>query len=192
MRRRRTFGLAAFGAAAALALAACSSGGSSSSSSGGGGSTSSSGYNAAVTSVVNPSTTKGGTINFGNSSTPDSTDPGNIYYAYEWNFSRLYTMPLMTYKSCPGQCGLQVVPDLATGPGMVSDNGLTWTYHIQPNVKFEDGTTVTSKDVKYAVERTFDRGLFPLGPNYFPGLLAGNAAKYPGPYKDKRPRTRWA
>jgi peptide/nickel transport system substrate-binding protein len=102
-----------------------------------------------------------------------------------WNFTRLYVMPLMTYKSCPGQCGLQVVPDLATGPGVVSDNGLTWTYHIQPDVKFEDGTTVTSQDVKYAVERTFDRGLFPLGPAYFPGLLGGNAATYPGPYKDK-------
>ncbi len=151
----------------------------------GGGSSSSAAYNAAITSVVNPSSAKGGTINFGNSNTPESLDPGNIYYAYEWNFSRLYTMPLMTYKSCPGQCGLQVVPDLATGPGQVSDNGLTWTYHIQPNVKFEDGTTVTSKDVKYAVERTFDRGVFPLGPAYFPGLLGGNAAKYPGPYKDK-------
>jgi peptide/nickel transport system substrate-binding protein len=184
MRRRRTFGLAAFGAAAAIALAACSSSGSSSSTS----PTSSpgvTGFNAAVTSVVNPSTTKGGTISFGNSSAPDSTDPGNTYYAYMWNFTRLYVMPLMTYKSCPGQCGLQVVPDLATGPGVVSDNGLTWTYHIQPGVKFEDGTTVTSQDVKYAVERTFDRGLFPLGPNYFSGLLAGNAAKYPGPYKDK-------
>src|SRR5467141_3189714 len=101
MKRRRTFGLAAFGAAAAIALAACSSGGSSSSSSssGGGGSPSSSAYNAGITSVVNPSSAKGGTINFGNSSTPESTDPGNIYYAYEWNFSRLYTMPLMTYKS---------------------------------------------------------------------------------------------
>ena len=101
-----------------------------------------------------------------------------------WNFTRLYTMPLMTYKSCPGTCGLQVVPDLATAPGIVSDNGLTWTYHIKPNVKFEDGTTVISSDVKYAVERTFDRTLFPLGPSYYTLLLGGNAATYPGPYKD--------
>ena len=68
---------------------------------------------------------------------------------------------------------------------MVSDNGLTWTYHIQPDVKFEDGTTVTSQDVKYAVERTFDRGLFPLGPAYFPLLLAPQKPAYPGPYKDR-------
>ena len=175
-------GLAALGSAAALALAACGGG---SSGSGGGTSSSPAGFNAAVTSIVNPSTHKGGTLSFGLSSTPDSTDPANTYYAFMWNFSRLYTMPLMTYKSCPGACGLQVVPDLATGPGVVSDHGLTWTYHIQPNVKFEDGTTVTSADVKYAVERTFDRSLFPLGPSYYELLLAPQKPAYPGPYKDR-------
>ena len=41
---------------------------------------------------------------------------------------------------------------------VASSDGLTWTYHIKPNVKFEDGTPVTSADVKYAVERTFDQG----------------------------------
>jgi peptide/nickel transport system substrate-binding protein len=177
-------GLAAVGAVASLALAACG-GGSSSSGGGGGGAAAPAGFNAAVTAPVNPSNHKGGTISFGLSSTPDSTDPGNTYYAFMWNFTRLYTMPLMTYKSCPGACGLQVVPDLATAPGTVGDGGLTWTYHIKPNVKYEDGTTVTSADVKYAVERTFDRTLFPLGPSYYTLLLGGNAAKYPGPYKDK-------
>jgi peptide/nickel transport system substrate-binding protein len=184
MRRPRTIGLAALGAAAALALAAC--GGSSGSGSGSSSSSSSAaGFNAAVTSVVNPSSHKGGTLTFGDSSTPDSTDPGNTYYAFMWNLTRLYTMPLMTYKSCPGKCGLQVVPDLATGPGVVTDNGLTWTYHIQPGIKFEDGTTVTSSDVKYAVERTFDRSVLPLGPSYFPLLLKPQSPAYPGPYKDR-------
>jgi peptide/nickel transport system substrate-binding protein len=177
-------GLTAVGAIAALGLAACG-GGSSSGGSGGSSSSSPAGFNAAVTKVVNPSTKKGGTLSFGFSSTPDSTDPGNTYYAFMWNFTRLYTMPLMTYKSCPGQCGLQVVPDLATGPGVVTNNGLTWTYHIKPNVKFEDGTTVTSSDVKYAVERTFDRSVLPLGPSYFPLLLAPQTPAYPGPFKDR-------
>jgi peptide/nickel transport system substrate-binding protein len=175
--------LAALGAAATLTIAACSS--STSPGSPGTGPSSPAGFNAAVTKVVNPSNTKtNGTISFGLSSTPDSTDPANTYYAFMWNFTRLYTMPLMTYKSCPGPCGLQVVPDLATGPGQVSDNGLTWTYHIQSDVKFEDGTTVTSADVKYAVERTFDRSLYPLGPSYFSLLLAPQKPAYPGPYKD--------
>ncbi len=184
MKRRRTIGLAAaLGALAALVLAACGGSSGSSGSSSSSGSTSAT-YNAGITGAVNPSTHKGGTLTFGDSSTPDSTDPGNTYYAFMWNFTRLYTMPLMTYKSCPGSCGLQVVPDLATGPGVVSDNGLTWTYHLQPNVKFEDGTTVTSTDVKYAVERTFDRSKLPLGPNYFTLLLAPQKPAYPGPYVD--------
>jgi peptide/nickel transport system substrate-binding protein len=185
MQRRRIMGLAALGAAAALALAACG-GGSSSTSGGGGGPSGPTGFNAAVTGVVNPSSTKStGTLTFGESSTPDSTDPGNTYYAHMWNFTRLYAMPLMTYGACPGQCGQKVVPNLATAPGTVSDNGLTWTYHIKPNVKFEDGTTVTSSDVKYAVERTYDRSVLPLGPAYFPLLLAPQKPAYPGPFKPK-------
>ncbi len=186
MPRRGFMGLAAAGAVAALALAACGGGSSSGGGGGSGGSSGPAGFNAAITKVVNPSNTKTkGTIYFGNSSTPDSTDPGNTYYAMMWNFSRLYTMPLMTYASTPGPGGLKVVPDLATAPGQVSNNGLTWTYHIKPNVKFEDGTTVTSQDVKYAVERTFDRSVLPLGPAYFPLLLAPQKPAYPGPYKDR-------
>jgi peptide/nickel transport system substrate-binding protein len=183
MRRRRTIGLAAFSAAAALVLAACGSSGSGSSGTSTGASTAS--YGQAITSVVSPSNHTGGTITFANSSTPDSTDPGNTYYDQVWDFSRLYVMPLMTYKSCPGPCGLQVVPDLATAPGTESANGLTWTYHIQPDVKFEDGTTVTSTDVKYAVERTYAKNVLPNGPSYFQVLL--DDPTYPGPYKDKTP-----
>jgi peptide/nickel transport system substrate-binding protein len=52
-------------------------------------------------------------------------------------------------------------------------------------VKYEDGTEVTSADVKYAVERSnFARDVLSLGPNYFGQFLEGGD-KYKGPYKDK-------
>ena len=173
-------------------LAACSSGGSSSSSGGSGSGTSGrAAYNAGVTSVVNPSTHKGGTLTFDWRPRPDSFDPGNTYYAWTGTSPGSTRRPLMTYKNCPGTCGLTLVPDLATAPGVASDNGLTWTYHIKSGVKFEDGTAVTSKDVKYAIERTFDRGRAAQRPDYFANLLGGNAAKYPGRTRT-RPRTRWA
>jgi len=187
MMRRRTFGLAALGAVAALALGACSSSGSGSGSSTSG-PTSSTGavaFNAGITSVVNPSTKTGGTLTFDWRSAPDSFDPGNTYYASDWDFARLYSTALMTYKNCPGACGKTLIPALATAPGTVGDNGLTWTYHIKSGYKFQDGTPVTSQDVKYAVERTFDRGVLTNGPSYFQVLLGGNAASYPGPYKDR-------
>jgi peptide/nickel transport system substrate-binding protein len=135
--------------------------------------------------VVNQSTKKGGTLTFDWRSAPDSFDPGNTYYASVWDFARFYSTALMTFKNCPGDCGKTLVPALAAAPGTSSDNGLTWTYHIKSGYKFEDGTPVTSQDVKYAVERTFDHALFPLGPTYFSAILGGNAKTYPGPFKDR-------
>lgn len=180
MIRGKIFGLGALAAAAALTLGACGS----SSSGGGGTSAAKTAYNQGLTKVVNPSSATGGTLTYDLSSTPDSTDYDNTYYAYMWDFVRLYSMQLMTYQSCPGSCGDTLVPDLATGPGQVSDNGLTWTYHIKPNVKFENGDTVTSADVKYGVERSFAKDVLPNGPTYFSNFLAGGSS-YPGPYKDK-------
>ena len=179
MSRYRTMGLAAVGAAAALVVAACGSSG------GGGaktGTSAAAGFNAAITKVINPSGKKGGTIVFDNSSAPDSTDAGNTYYAFNLDFTRLYATPLTTFQSCPGSCGNNIVPALATSLGTASNGNRTWTYHIKSGVKFEDGTPVTSQDVKYAVERTFDRTVLPNGPSYFAVLLAGNAATYKGPF----------
>jgi peptide/nickel transport system substrate-binding protein/oligopeptide transport system substrate-binding protein len=34
-----------------------------------------------------------------------------------------------------------------------SSNGLTWTFHLKPNLKFSDGTPLTSKDVAYSIDR---------------------------------------
>ena len=185
MIRRKTGVLAVAGAVITLAAAACSSGGSSSGTPTGSATAGSGGFNAAVNGTVNPSTTKGGPVVFANSTGPDSTDAGNTYYAFNLNFTRLYATPLTTYKSCTGACGQQVVPALATALGTATNGNKTWTYHLKSGVKFEDGTPVTSQDVKYAVERTFDRTVLPSGPSYFASLLAGNAAKYPGPFKNR-------
>jgi peptide/nickel transport system substrate-binding protein len=184
MKRRSIIATTAVGAVAALLISACSSSGSSSGSS----NTPTTGavaFNAGISSVVNPSTQKGGTLIYDNSSTPDSFDPGNTYYAWVLNFDRLFAMPMFTYKSCPGSCGLQLVPDLATDMGTTSDNGLTWTFHIQSDVKFENGTVATAQDVKYAIERTYDRSVMANGPTYYQALLTD--PKYVGPYKDKSP-----
>jgi len=140
-------------------------------------------FNSALSAVVNPSGHKGGTLTFDAQGTPDSLDPGNTYQTWVMNFDRLFAMPMFTYKSCPGQCGLQLVPDLATDLGTVSSHGLTWTFHIQPDVKFENGTTVTAQDVKYAIERTYDRSVLANGPTYYQGLLTD--PNYPGPYQDR-------
>jgi peptide/nickel transport system substrate-binding protein len=180
MKRRSTFALAAVCAGLAL-LSACGT----SSTSGGAGQPG----NAANASVVNASDKTGGTLKLLESDAPDSTDPGNTYYAYTWDFERLYARTLLTFNPAPGAAGLKVVPDLATGLGQVSSDGLTWTYHLKSGVKFEDGEAVTSQDVKYAIERSanYSPDVLGNGPVYFAQYLAPQTPAYAGAYKDNTP-----
>ena len=94
----------------------------------------------------------------------------------------------MMFKSAPGKEGNQLVPDLAEGPGQASEDGKTWTYKLRQGVKFEDGTEVTSADVKYAVLRSTDKQTFPNGPAYWEAIL-DLPEGYKGPYKSPNVNT---
>ncbi|HZA18282.1 MAG TPA: ABC transporter substrate-binding protein [Pseudonocardiaceae bacterium] len=135
--------------------------------------------------IHNPSDATGGTLRFANSGDWDSLDPADTYYAYSFNFIRNYGRALLMFKSAPGQQGATLVPDLAESLGRSSDDSKTWTYTLRQGVKFEDGTPVTSKDVKYAVERSLDKTTFPNGPTYFNDLL--DRQGYTSPYSDPDP-----
>jgi peptide/nickel transport system substrate-binding protein len=182
LRSWRARSLAAVGVSAALALAACGGGGGASSQQGSGNQGTEASFNAASSSVVNPSDKKGGTLKFANPGDWDTLDPGETYYAWSWNFARLYGRSLMMFKSAPGQEGNQLVPDLAESPGQGSQDAKTWTYKLRKGVKFDDGTEVTSADVKYAVLRSTDKQTFPNGPAYWDALL-DLPSGYKGPYK---------
>jgi peptide/nickel transport system substrate-binding protein len=177
----RARGLAAVGVSATLLLAACGGGGGGNTS-GSSNQSSQAGFNAASTSVVSPSDKKGGTLKFANAGDWDTLDPGETYYAYSWNFARLYGRSLMMFKSAAGPEGNTLVPDLAEAPGQASDGAKTWTYKLRKGVKFDDGTEVTSADVKYAILRSTDKQTFPNGPAYWEGLL-NLPSGYKGPYK---------
>ena len=184
MQNRKTAAAIAGAVAITLGASACSSGDS-------GTGTSKSGTqakaDAGLTSIVNQTDKKGGTVTFEHSSGPDSLDPGNTYYGWVQNFSRLYGRSLVTFQPAAGKDSLKVVPDLATSLGKSSPDAKTWTYTLRKGVKYEDGTEVTSKDVKYAVERSnFAPEALSNGPTYFKAYLDGGD-KYKGPYKDKSP-----
>ncbi|MCZ0986798.1 ABC transporter substrate-binding protein [Streptomyces diastatochromogenes] len=182
MKTRRVTAAVATVLAVSLGAAACGGGKDSNDNNGGGAGK----KDAALNSIVNASSKKGGTVNLEDSDVPDSLDPGNTYYGFVQNFSRLYARTLVTFKPAAGKDGLTVVPDLADSLGKASKDAKTWTYHLRSGLKFDDGTPITSKDVKYAVERSnFAPEALSNGPTYFKAYLKGGD-KYKGPYKDKK------
>ena len=103
---------------------------------------------------------------------------------------RLFTRTLVGYSTVPGANNVAIEPDLATALGEHNADFTQWTYHLKPSIKWEDGTTVTSKQIKYGLERVFATDLFTNGPSsYYLCLLAkcdasGNPP-YTGPYKSR-------
>jgi peptide/nickel transport system substrate-binding protein len=180
--RKRTAAVVAAGAALVLALTGC---GGSKTPSSNNSTTGNAVYNAAIGKVANVSTKRGGTLTFANSGDWDSLDPADTYYGYSWDFVRLYGRALTMFAPKPGNAGSQLVPDLATSLGKASADGKTWTYTLRSGLKFEDGSPITSKDVKYAVERSLDKNVFVNGPTYFNDLL--DLQGYTSPYNDPTP-----
>ncbi len=181
MRITRKKAVVAAAVVAALGLSACGSGG------GGGGGGGSEGEpelsNAALGGIAEESDEKGGTLKFGLAGEwGDTVDPGETYYGYSWDMLRNYARTLVMFKTEPGEAGVELTPDLAEDLGESSDGGKTWTYTLKEGLKFEDGSPITSADVKHAVLRSTDKETFPNGPAYFEGLL-DLPADYKGPYK---------
>jgi len=147
-------------------------------------------FNAGTTGVRNPSTKAGGTLNLIADGDCDYWDPARTYYGHCWDMQRLFSRGLMAYKASPGSGSLDVVADIATAPGD-SPDGKNWTYHLRPGLKFEDGSPITSKNVKYAIERVFAQSVINGGPTYVITFLcpgganaAGGCDTYKGPYTD--------
>jgi peptide/nickel transport system substrate-binding protein len=121
---------------------------------------------------------KGGTLTILTPQTTINLDPAKSQNLATTSLS-LLDRRLTTWEVKPGQPA-KVVPDLATNTGTESDSGKTWTYTLKDGLKFQDGSAITSEDIKYGVERSFSDQLTG-GLGYHKTLLVGGAG-YKGPY----------
>lgn len=180
--RRKQAAAAAAVVAALLSTAACGGGGSDDD---GGSKNGAAGFNAANNKVAQASLVKkGGELKFAGAQDADSWDTTRGYYGFAWNFMRYYSRTLVTGKAEPGAKGAEVTPDLATSTAKISDDGKTYTYTLRDGVTWEDGKPITSKDVKYGIERVWAQDVLSGGPVYLKDVLDPKG-EYPGPYKDK-------
>ena len=127
---------------------------------------------------------KGGTLTVLNSDPQQDFDPARLYTSGGGNVPSLVFRTLTTGNREDGSAGAKVVPDLATDTGTPSENATVWTYTLKKGLKYEDGTAITSADIKYGIERSFAAELSGGAP-YLRDWLIG-AADYQGPYKDKK------
>ncbi|MFG3293777.1 ABC transporter substrate-binding protein [Streptomyces sp. NPDC048179] len=127
---------------------------------------------------------KGGTLSVLNSDPQSDFDPARLYTSGGGNVPSLVFRTLTTRNRADGAAGTKVVPDLATDTGRPSENATVWTYTLKKGLKYEDGTAITSADIKYGIERSFAPELSGGAP-YLRDWLVG-AADYQGPYKDKK------
>ncbi|WP_210577276.1 ABC transporter substrate-binding protein [Streptomyces sp. GESEQ-4] len=178
-RRKQAFAAVA-AVAALLTTAACGGG----DSDGEGSKNGAAGFDAANNKVAQASLAKkGGTLKFGGAQDADSWDTTRGYYGFMWNFARYYSRQLVTGKAEPGKAGAELTPDLATGLAKVSDDGKSYTYTLRDGITWEDGKPITSKDIKYGIERVWAQDVLSGGPVYLKDMLDPKG-EYKGPYKD--------
>ncbi|MFE9581831.1 ABC transporter substrate-binding protein [Nocardia sp. NPDC006044] len=124
---------------------------------------------------------KGGTLRILSSNTDFNFDPAKSTNLAITSLS-LIARRLTTWQAEPGK-EMTPIPDLATDTGTTTDGGRTWKYTLKDDLKFQDGSPITSADIKYGLERSF-APLLSGGFTYHRTLLQGGEA-YDGPYAGK-------
>ena len=121
-----------------------------------------------------------GVTTFGNT---DNLDPTGEYGIPGWGVLDALNRTLVTFKFAPGAEGTTLVPDLAQEIPQPSSDGLTYTFHLKPGIKFGPplDRPITSKDVEYAFERLDTKPLVAEYGFYYFGVIKGMTGSAPAP-----------
>ncbi len=129
---------------------------------------------------------KGGTVYDLEQDGINHLDPAQAYTQATMIISQMFARTLTGYRIDPKTGKTTLVGDLATDTGEPSDGDRTWTFHLKPGLKWQDGTPITSDQVKYGFERLY-ANFETEGPTYVQSWLSGNDFRkaYQGPYGGK-------
>jgi peptide/nickel transport system substrate-binding protein len=119
---------------------------------------------------------RGGTLTLLTSQDIASLDPGITYASLDLNLLAATVRTLYSYTPTEPS---RLVPDVAAGAPQVSSDGKTLTVRIRSGVKFGPPVNreVTSRDVKYAIERGFNPHVAnPYASTYYGDLVGADRA----------------
>ncbi|GAA3923868.1 ABC transporter substrate-binding protein [Microbacterium invictum] len=123
----------------------------------------------------------GGTIYVLQNSDYSHLDPAQGFDGGVNNFYRLIYRTLTSQSTGEGAEGTEIVPDLATDLGTPNEDATVWTFTLKDDIFFEDGTPITSADVRFGVERSFDPDIAVGSP--YARLLLADTDGYEGIYR---------
>jgi peptide/nickel transport system substrate-binding protein len=126
---------------------------------------------------------KGGDLSVLYAGDVDNIDPGVTYYQYGFPVAYATQRPLYSFKPDDAK---NPEPDLAESAPQISNGGKTLTVKIRTGVKFSPPVNreVTSKDVKYGIERGFLKTVNGPYVGAYMGDLEGLKAYQDGKAKD--------
>jgi peptide/nickel transport system substrate-binding protein len=101
---------------------------------------------------------KGGIFRYGLVGASTQVDPQLAYVTTAWSLEYATAAKLYNYPDKKGPAGSKLIPEVAS-KFTVSKNGRVYTFTIRPGFVFSDGSKVTAKNFKYAIERTANHDL---------------------------------
>lgn len=124
---------------------------------------------------------KGGTLSVVQTTPFSHLDPAMGYDTLVINFYQLLYRTLTAMDSGSAKNASKVVPDLATDLGTHNADATVWTFTLKKDITFSNGDPITSKDVKFGIERAFDPKLAVGSP--YARLYIDHPTDYQGPYE---------
>ncbi|HSB37854.1 MAG TPA: ABC transporter substrate-binding protein [Gaiellaceae bacterium] len=101
---------------------------------------------------------KGGIWRYGVTGASVQVDQQLAYVTTAWWLEYATAAKLYNYPDKQGPAGSKLVPEVAS-KFTVSKNGKVYTFTIRPGFRFSDGSKVTAKNFKRAIDRTANKAL---------------------------------
>jgi ABC-type transport system substrate-binding protein len=108
---------------------------------------------------------KGGIWRYGITGASTAVDPQIAYVTTAWWLEYATAAKLYNYPDKKGPAGSKLIPEVAS-KFTVSNNGKVYTFTIRKGFRFSDGTAVTARNFKRAIDRVANKDLASPGATF--------------------------
>jgi len=132
-----------------------------------------------ATVLPSPASHRGGSLTMIASLLPhdQDTDPAVAFTIPMWQMLSVTNDGLVGYWRVGGPLGDTLVPDLAQALPAPASNGLTYTFHLRPGIRYSTGALVRPEDFRRAIERVFSLNQLSGAAAFYVGIAGARACE---------------